>query len=58
MICNYICLFLSQAVGASVRIFELLDRAPALTPGTVRLPDAKGKIAFLLIFLHQFMKHK
>lgn len=41
-----------KAVGASVRIFELLDRAPALTPGTVRLPDAKVNISFDDVYFH------
>ncbi|XP_057295728.1 uncharacterized protein LOC130624179 [Hydractinia symbiolongicarpus] len=41
-----------KAVGASVRIFELLDRVPALTPGTVQLSDAKVNISFDDVYFH------
>lgn len=35
-----------KAAGASIRIFELLDRSPELVPGKVRMTDAKVEVSF------------
>jgi len=41
-----------KAVGASVRIFELLDRKPELAPGTVTLDSAKVDLKFEDVSFH------
>ena len=37
---------LSQAVGASVRIFDLMDRIPQIRDGSQKLDYLKGRFAF------------
>ena len=42
-VCGFVCI---QAVGASVRVFELLDRHSAVTDGRLQLGALKGEIQF------------
>ena len=41
-----LCCVLCQAVGASLRIFDLLDRIPQIKDGSQQLDNLKGEICF------------
>ena len=41
---------LFQAVGASLRIFDLLDRIPQIKDGSQQLDNLKGEICFNNVF--------